>query len=294
MSQPEPNLPAPAESEASPPPSRSNPKLMMFLVAPALIAGGVFLSTQAGALWQEWNGLQDDLFQTEQAGVVGYLNIAPVAAFTEEPKVWYRHDDDHLFLWLGWEKETDQRWFRFAKGEIDPRRIYRPNGEFISRAIDFPLVETGGGTIWKRMTSETRVIGCKIEKHVCVYPVPILGKVIVINDIVDEHPYLIVENPFAKPVVAYSIYDTLLEGRRITLAHTGYFKEGKPILFDRGTESLWFEMHDGLTAIAGKHFRKRLNRVAIPAPVTWATWLSQNPESRLLVGADRTAGIPKE
>ena len=74
----------------------------------------------------------------------------------------------------------------------------------------------------------------------------------------------------------------------MTLAPTGYFQDGKPVLFDRGTESLWVEMHDGLTAMAGKHYRKRLMRVAIPPPVTWSTWVSQNPESRLLVGADRS------
>jgi hypothetical protein len=105
---------------------------------------------------------------------------------------------------------------------------------------------------------------------------------------------MIVVNPFARPVVAFSIYDTLLEGRRVTLAPTGYFQDAKPVLFDRGTESLWIEMHDGLTAMAGKHFKKRLMRVAIPSPVSWSTWSSRNPHSRLLVGADRSRGIPTE
>ena len=82
--------------------------------------------------------------------------------------------------------------------------------------------------------------------------------------------------------MAFSIYDALLEGHRVTLAPTGYFQDRKPMLFDRGTESLWIEMHDGLTAMAGKHFRKRLMRVAIPSPVSWSTWLSRNPQSRLL------------
>jgi Protein of unknown function (DUF3179) len=144
------------------------------------------------------------------------------------------------------------------------------------------------------MPSEAIVVGYKIENRDCVYPVAILGKVIVINDIVGEHPYMVVLNPFANPVVAYSIYDAMLEGHRVTLAHTGYFQDGKPVLFDRGTESLWIEMHDGLTAMAGKLYSKRLMRVAIPSPVAWGTWVSQNPKSRLLVGADRSYGIPKE
>ena len=199
-----------------------------------------------------------------------------------------------MFLWFGWEKHADHRWFRFAEGEIDPVRLNRPKSEFISPAIDYPLVETKGGPIWQRIPSESSVVGYKIENHQCVYPVAILGKVIVINDIIDKHPYMIVVNPFAHPVVAFSIYDSLLDGRRVTLAPTGYFQDAKPILFDRGTESLWIEMHDGLTAMAGKHFKKRLMRVAIPSPVTWSTWLRRNPHSRLLVGADRSHGVPKE
>jgi len=254
----------------------------------------IFLVMQAWLLWGELAGLQSDLHLVQKHAVIGYLNIAPVSGFDEGPKNWYRVEGDQAYLWFGWDKESDHRWFRFAAGEIDPRRLYRPTSEFIAHAIDFPLVETQGGTIWQRMPAEAPVVGYKIENRVCVYPVAILGKVIVINDIVDQHPYMVVVNPFARPVVAFSIYDAMLEGHRVTLGHTGYFREGKPILFDRGTESLWFEMHDGLTAIAGKHFKKRLMRIAIPSPVSWETWLSKNPESRLLVGADRSLGIPKE
>ena len=250
--------------------------------------------TQAGELWREWRNLQNDLHQSQQHAVAGYLNIAPIASPARGPKDWYKVEDDQSCLWFGWDKDADHRWFRFAQGEIDPERLHRPTTEYISQAIDYPLVETRGGTIWQRIPSESSVVGYKIENRVCVYPVAILGKVLVINDIVDKHPYMIVVNPFAREAVAFSIYDTLLEGRRVTLAPTGYFQDRKPILFDRGTESLWIEMHDGLTAMAGKHFKKRLMRVAIPSPVSWSTWLSRNPQSRLLVGADRSRGIPKE
>jgi hypothetical protein len=286
----------PAESKQAHDPARSRSKkwLVRAVAVSAVILLFVFVVAQAGQLWEEWKELQGELFATQQHGVVGFVNIAPVASFAQGPKDWYRVDGEQSFLWFGWERDTGHRWFRFASGEIDPSRLRHPESQFISQAIDFPMVEKQGGKIFGRMPSELPVVGTKIENLHCVYPVAVLGKVIVINDIVDKHPYLVVLNPFAKQVVAFSIYDSLLDGHRITLAPTGYFQDGKPLLFDRGTESLWIEMHDGLTAMAGKLYRKRLMRVAIPAPVTWGTWISRNPDSRLLVGADRSLGIPAE
>jgi Protein of unknown function (DUF3179) len=274
--------------------SRFKKLLIRAVMVPSVIVLFLFVAVQAGQLWAEWKELQDELFVTEQHGVIGFLNIAPVASFAHGPKDWYRVEGDQSYLWFGWEKNSGHRWFRFASGEIDPSRLQHPESQFIAQAIDFPVAESTGGKIFRRMPSETRVVGTKIESLHCAYPVAVLGKVIVINDIVRRHPYLVVLNPFAKQVVAFSIYDSLLDGHRITLAPTGYFQDGKPVLFDRGTESLWIEMHDGLTAMAGKLYRKRLMRVAIPSPVTWGTWISRNPDSRLLVGADRSLGIPRE
>jgi hypothetical protein len=294
MSSPESGLPAESQTPQDPGQSRFKKLLIRAVTVPSIIVLLLFVAAQAGHLWEEWKELQDELFVQEQHGVIGFLNIAPVASFAQGPKEWFRVEGDQSYLWFGWERNTGHRWFRFASGEIDFSRLRHPESQFISQAIDFPVAETKGGKIFGRMPSETPVVGTKIENRQCVYPVAVLGKVIVINDIVSEHPYLVVLNPFAKQVVAFSVYDSMLDGRRITLAPTGYFQDGKPVLFDRGTESLWIEMHDGLTAMAGKLYRKRLMRVAIPAPVTWATWVSRNPDSRLLVGADRSFGIPQE
>jgi hypothetical protein len=294
MSSAESGLPVEVNPPQDPGRNRFRKLLIRAVMVPSVIALCLFVVSKAGQLWDEWKELQDELFVTEQHSVIGFLNIAPIASFAEGPKDWYRVEGDQSYLWFGWERNTGHRWFRFASGEIDPSRLRHPESQFISQAIDFPVAEKKGGRIFGRMPSETPVVGTKIENHDCVYPVAVLGKVIVINDIVNQHPYMVVLNPFAKQAVAFSVYDSLLEGRRITLAPTGYFQDGRPVLFDRGTESLWIEMHDGLTAMAGKLYRKRLMRVAIPSPVTWGTWISRNPDSRLLVGADRSLGIPTE
>ncbi len=201
-----------------------------------LVCGYVFM--QGGKLWREWNTLRAELFEAEQHGIVGYLNIAPVSKFVEWPKDWYRVDGKKFLLWSTWEKRAEARWFQFAQGEIDPARLQRPTYEYIVETIDFPLVETPGGKIWRKIPSESPVVGVKFEKRPCVYPVAVLLKVLVINDVVDDHPYLVVLNPLAHATVAFSVYDAMLDGQRVTLAPTGYFQDAKPVLFDRGTRKL--------------------------------------------------------
>jgi hypothetical protein len=295
MSSGDSSLPSASDPQRTPAGGRRKQALFRMVIVPALILLGVFVLTQGVSLWREWRTLREELYTAEQHGIVGFLNIAPISSFIEWPTDWYRVDGKESFLWLGWEKEkgTNQRWIKLASGEIDPHRLQRPTYEFISQTIDFPLVETHGGKIWRKIPSDSPVVGFKFENRPCVYPVAVLVKVLVINDVVDKHPYMVVVYPLAHPAVAFSIYDAMLDGRRVTLAPTGYFQDAKPVLFDRGTESLWIEMHDGLTCMAGKHFKKRLMRMAITTPVTWSAWVSQNPESRLLVGANRSLGIPK-
>ena len=126
----------------------------------------------------------------------------------------------------------------------------------------------------------------------CVYPLLVLGKVQVVNDLVLDHPFLVVSNVGAPSGQGCSIYDANLNGQRVTMAATGYFHDGRPVLCDRGAQSLWVEEGESLAAVSGKHRGQKLARVAHPTPVTWKTWVSQNQTSRLLVGADRTRGVP--
>ena len=76
------------------------------------------------------------------------------------------------------------------------------------------------------------------------------------------------------------------------MASSGYFSNRRPLLFDRGTESLWIEEGDVLKSLAGKSKGQQLTRVAKPVPVTWDSWLAKNPRGRLVVGADRSQADP--
>ena len=130
------------------------------------------------------------------------------------------------------------------------------------------------------MPGDEWVVGSMLGGKPCVYPITILLKTQIVNDLVNEHPFLVVISPFSPPKESIAIYDAQLAGRRVTMAPTGYFQEGRPLLCDRGTASLWCEQGESLRAVAGKRRGDALARVAQPSPIAWKTWLAQNEQSR--------------
>ena len=144
------------------------------------------------------------------------------------PTIGSREGDQSL-LWAKWEDRcrpplVSVRSRRYRSGA----RLRGPRRVFVSRAIDYPLVETGGGEIWQRIPPESPVVGHTLLVSSAFTPSLVLGKVQIVNDIVDEHPFLVVVNPFARPDVAFSIFDAHAEWPPMTMAATGYFHDGKP------------------------------------------------------------------
>ena len=213
-------------------------------------------------------------------------------SFAEKPPDWYHHDGDHTLLWAGWRPGLGHSWFRVGRGDVDQLRISEPIGRDVIQAIDFPIVEVGGGTIWGRIPDEATVAGEELAGVHSVYPLRLLDKVEVINDQVGDRPFLVTYNPFGDPTDSVRIFDPQVEGRRVTMGLTGYFHDGKPMLYDRGTESLWVHRDSSLDAIAGTLKGARLRLVGSPVPVAWGEWRTHYPGSRLLVGADRSHPRP--
>jgi hypothetical protein len=264
------------------------------LVVVASLVLLTFVFVGARTLWREWALLQRAVEGAQATALVGFLDIAPRVSFAQPPAELIREEGDETLLWSRWESGVGHQWFHIARGDLDPAHLNRPNSIMVSRAIDYPVAESNGGSIWKRIPPDCAVVGYKLGGLPCAYPVMVLGKVQVINDVVKDHPYLIVVNRLAPGNEAFSIFEGELDGHRVTMAASGYFHDGKAVLYDRGTESLWLDEDENLKAAAGKHRGARLPRVARLAPVSWKSWLVQNQECRLVVGADRSRAIPKE
>jgi hypothetical protein len=159
----------------------------------------------------------------------------------------------------------------------------------VIRAIDHPLFETDGGERWERVPAEARVAGFDSSTGAIAYPLTVLDKVEMVNDLIGELPVLVAYTPVENKI---SAFEALVDRHRLTFGHSGYFFRNHPILYDRGTESLWTEQEGVMVAIAGHYRGSSLKRLAELEFVDWSSWKADHPEGKLLVGANRSKPRP--
>jgi hypothetical protein len=271
----------------------SHPRIKKFfkygLLVPAIVAATLYLGMQALGLWNEWRALRAELDTATSTTIVGYPNIYWRQSLAAIPPDWFRVEGESLHLWAGWDHGVGHHWFHLRSGELDRAKIAGPIGRDVIHAIDRPWIETGGGKIWQRIPEEAAVIGQTIEGLPCAYPMVVIRKVVAVNDVVKDHPYLVLFDVSQPPDHAVGIFDASVEGERITLGTSGYALAGKLLLYDRGSESLWLQDGDSVRSIGGKRKGAEMHLVARPTPVTWSRWKSRNPDSRLVIG-EKDAG----
>jgi hypothetical protein len=245
----------------------------------------VFIGQQACSLWDEWHGLQAQLSGIRQTDVIGYPNISPNFSDAERPDNWFHDEGDFTYLWGGWDPREGHHWFRIDRGDLEVDALSLPVGRDVIRAIDEPLIEARGGPIWGRIPREAPVVGLEVARVPSVYPLLVLSKVQIVNDVIEGRPILVYCKPLLPPIADVAFYAAVLDGRRVTMGTSGYFRGRDSLLYDRESESLWIGEEDALRAIAGPLKGRTLRRVAHPSPVAWGDWCRQHPESRLLVGS---------
>ncbi len=105
-----------------------------------------------------------------------------------------------------------------------------------------------------------------------------------VHDRVKGHPYLLVLTPIPTGDHSIGVYDLQSAEPQFYLGAYGYLLDGKVLLYDRDTESLWVEGDTSLNAIGGQQKGKQLPLVDRPAAVAWSDWKTSHPGSRLVVG----------
>ncbi len=246
-----------------------------------------FICFQGPNLLTEWQALQQDRINSEDSVVIGYPNISPDPSFAEAPIDWYQEDGEIALLWARWEKNQGHTWYQFSVGELDLSKLRGPAGRDVVRAIDQTIVEVGGGTYWERIPDIHEVAGFEINGKASAYPLRVLQKVEVVNDLIDNQPYLVVYYPFHSSNHPLQVYEATHNGERLCMGLSGYFMNRRALLYDRGTESFWKHQESGLFALAGPLTATTLRRVAQPDILAWKEWKSRHPTSRLIVGANR-------
>jgi hypothetical protein len=270
------------------PVAAASSNLVRSALAVAVILGLVAASGLiARRVWWEWSMLMQEERSVASSAVIGFRNIFPVISRAVHPEPWQRTEGSDHFVWAGWQGGQGHRWFKLAVGDCDPAALGEPIGRDVARAIDKPDVEADGGEIWGRMPEDAGVAGLSTGRSARAYPRIVLGKVLIVNDVVDGLPRLVHHDPFrgAEGEADVSVYDARLEGRRILLASSGFTLGRRHVLYDRGTESLWVERGDGLSAFSGSLKGKTLPLIVRLPTTSWSRWRSDNPRTGLLVGA---------
>jgi hypothetical protein len=240
----------------------------------------------------EYLELRKELRKDEQSRIIGYEGINPTVSYANMPANWFRRESDAAFIWAGWLDGVGHRWFRVGRLDLEPGRLSFAIGRDVIRAIDRPIVEVGGGEKWERIPDSTPVFGIDDTRTPTAYPALLLQKVLVVNEQIDDRPLAVVHTPFVPIEQSVAVFDPRLGDRRLTLGSAGYLYQGKPLLYDRWTESLWVSEGTQLVAIGGQLRGSRLGRGLPVEMTTWGDWEGRYPKSRLIVGADRSVGLP--
>ena len=252
-----------------------------------------FIATQGRSLFEAWVELRGQRELVRASDVIGYPGVQPMISYARPPAPWHLSEGKTTRLWGGWKNGVGHRWFLTETGDVSLDCISHPIGRDVQRAIDHPIVESQGGVIWGRIPDDARVAVDSLEGVETAYPILVLQKVWVVNDQIREAPFLVLFNPHAAvPEKSVNVYESQLDGQRVTMGLTGYVHVQGPMLYDRGTLSLWIPDDDTLRAISGAHKGQRLKRVSRASVVDWSRWSREHPRSRLVVGADRKRKVP--
>ena len=247
-----------------------------------------YIGVQAPRLWSEYRALRGEWDTDVKGRVIGYPGVTPAYSYAASPKDWLHDDGDAAFLWAGWDRKAGRHnWFKIGKGEVTAHRLTFAMGRDTIRAIDLPHIEVRGGEIWERIPPEHSVAVGEFQGVAIAYPIGVLDKVLIINDQVHTKPILVVYTPFVADIHAVEMFSALIDGKRMTMGHSGYLWDGRPLLYDREDQGLWVPTNDGLKGVAGTSKGKVLLRIAHLEPVPWGDWSAAHPDGRLVAGAIR-------
>ncbi len=263
-------------------------RLARAAVAPliALLIG--YIGVMAPTLWVEYRGLRGEWQTDAQRRVVGYPGVTPSYSHARGPTNWLHDEGGKTLLWARWDRETSKHfWFVVGKGELSEEHLSHPIGRDSVRAIDEPKVEMGGGEVWNAMPADAPLVVGEFRGVALAYPMGVLDKVLIVNDEIDKRPFLVLNTPFVDAVHAVEMFNPLVDGKRMTMGHSGYLWDGRPLLYDRQGESLWVPTNKGLEAIAGPRKGTVLARLAHLDPMSWGEWSAAHPDGRLVSGAFR-------
>ncbi len=143
------------------------------------------------------------------------------------------------------------------------------------RSVDEPAFIGAGEATW--VSSTTPVLGVAVGDDARAYPVHLIEKHQIVNDVVGAEPIAVTYGPVAgSPLV----FKRRLDGRTLDFGVSGLLYNSNFVLYDRQTESLWSQFLG--QAIAGRLAGSRLERVRVRQE-PFGAWIARHPKTRVLI-----------
>jgi hypothetical protein len=148
------------------------------------------------------------------------------------------------------------------------------------QAIDAPRFVSLEEATW--VLAESPVLGVARGGEAHVYPVHVIERHQIVNDVLGGVPIAVTYDPLAGAPVAY---ERRLGESTLDFGVAGLLYNANFLLYDRATESLWSQLRGD--ALAGPLAGSRLVRLRLRQE-TLASWLERHPDSRVLAPASDT------
>jgi len=142
------------------------------------------------------------------------------------------------------------------------------------QSVDAPRFATLEEATW--VLAENPVLGISMAGESHVYPVHVIERHQIVNDVLGGTPVVVTYDPLAGSPRAY---ERKLDGRVLEFGVAGLLYNANFLLYDRATRSLWSQLRGD--ALAGPLSGKTLRRVELRQE-TLASWLERHPDSRVL------------
>jgi hypothetical protein len=240
-------------------------------------------------LWKELGSLSRELADARNREPMGYVGISSDQPEFKPPSC-IIHADGRVLLWAGTGVKGQAGWFDVSATDLPLKQFVYAFGRDRIKTIDYPILQDPNGEIARRIYPERHVLGIVVDGQPRAYPLTVMEKVEVVNDTINDIPLAIAYLPLVQKHMAYQ---RTVDGKPISLGTSGYVYQGAFVLYDRGTDSLWYPSDEGLAAITGPLAGKVLKYADESMErVTWGKWQRRHPNTQVVVGADRSRGIP--
>ena len=250
---------------------------------------GICLITVLGSrLYREVGALLGEFAEARKHEPMGYVGISSESPETR-PGSCVRRADGRVYLWAGTGVSGQAGWFDVTATQLPILEFGYAFGRDRIKTIDYPIFQSPGDTIARRIYAERPVIGLEYDGVARAYPLTVLEKVEVVNETYGDRLVAVTYCPLLEEA---AVYERRLKGVPVSLGTSGYCYQGAFVLYDRATDSLWWPTELGLTAITGPLAGQVLPLLDRPSKTRWSDWRRRHPGTLVLVGADRSRGIP--